>query len=133
MHITVNSTLNNYVHNILCILVMYISCKTGYNIGFTEKHRNWKGKKRERRKYASQRASLRLAFMASMMRAASVLAVSSSLEKMRSRPKRRLEFPLRPSMAFRSQESLYIWRLILESVREVFLRPRGGPDRRISC
>ena len=51
------------------------------------------------------------------------------LGKMRSRPKRRLEFPLRPSIVFRSQESLYVYRLILASVSEVFLRPKGGPDR----
>lgn len=100
-------------------------------IGSTEKVGEAKKENSFRKKSTSQRANQWAAFMARRMRAASVLAVSSSFENRRSSPKRRLALPLRASIALRSQESQYICRLIFASVWPAFLRPKGGPDRRI--
>ena len=105
--------------------------KHRYKLGSAEKAGQTKKENRFWKKSTSQRANQWQAFMARRMRAASVLAVSSSLENRRSSPKRRLALPLRPSTALRSQESQYICRLIFASVWSAFLRPKGGPDRRI--
>ena len=63
--------------------------------------------------------------MARRMRAASVLAVSSSIENRRPSPKRHLASSLLSSTALCSQESQYVCRLIFVSVWSAFLRPKG--------
>lgn len=102
-----------------------------HKIGSAEKAGQAKKENGFRKKSTSQHANLWQAFMARRMRAASVLAVSSSLENRQSSSKRRLALPLRPSTALRSQELQYICRLIFASVWSAFLRPKVGPDRRI--
>ena len=71
--------------------------------------------------------------MARILRAASVLAVSSNLDMIRSRPYLRFRLPFRPSTALRAQASLYICLASLAPVSPFLGRPRAGPVRRISA